>query len=483
MKKEEKDKAKFSFDTDFQEHLLQYTVSDKNGHRAIQLYEDTYFALLEHAVVAKALKLYFKKKKRLPQSKAILREQLRQLLMSRDYQGALSADDKSRINKVVTKIFSGPVKGGDDLLESTVKFAQYIKLKDTVEKVNLSDFGQYDAFASEVRKSITIGNDLKEERGTFLIENLKDRQFRRKFNEDIVPTPFNQLNRLTNAGGWTKGSVVVIIGPEKEFKTGLMVNIGKGYMKRKKKTLYIDLENGQEAIALRFEQNLMKKSKKDILSGAYDTKISKHFRKYKRLGGEIHIKRFSAYTTNCTHIQSYIDLLYNEFGIKFDNLIVDYAALLGAISGNTDDTQRISDVYIDIKNLALHNGYDHCWTPHHVIRGAEKRFQTKFLSSDTAKCIDIARHVDAMLGYNRSELDIAMNTARLEIVDQRDGVQHGFALFHVDYEKQLATETSKSERREYQEVAQEANPVVGEVDVKKRFRNDLTGTYGTQSTK
>lgn len=446
-----KNHEKFQFDPDFQEKILHYTVTDKNGHRALELYEDSYFALLEHAIIAKALKLYFKKKKRIPQSKAVLREQLRQLFMTRDFQNNLSNEDKTRINKIVSKIYSSPVKDGDDLLESTIKFAQYINLKGVIEQVNLKDFTQYDTFSAKVRKSITIGNEFKEERGTFLIRGLKDRQYRRKFSEDVVPTPFYQVNKFTNAGGFSKGSVIVIIGPEKEFKTGLLINVARGYIKRKKKVLYIDLENGQEAIATRLEQSIMKKTKSDILSGNYDSQIAKHLRKYHRLGGEVDIKRFPAYTTTCTHIQNYIDNQYNEFGIKYDIVVLDYAALLGAISGNKDDTQRISDVYIDVKNLMDRNKFDHCWTANHVIRPAEKRYETKFLSSDTAKCMDITRHVDAVFGYNRSKLDITLNTARLEIIDQRDGIQNGFSLFHVDYGKQLAEEASKIQIKEYYE--------------------------------
>ena len=59
--------------------------------------------------------------------------------------------------------------------------------------------------------------------------------------------------------------------------------------------------------------------------------------------------------------------------------------------------------------------------------------------------------------------------ARLEVIDQRDGVQNGFALFHVDYEKQIALEVSKSELKMYR---QEIKNIYSEGD--RRPNKDLT---------
>ncbi len=449
---------KFQFDQDFQENLLHYTTSDKNGHRALQLYEDTYFGLIEHQIIAKALKNYFKRKKKIPQSKAVLREQLRQMYMTKDFITALTAEDKNRITKIVNKMYKGNVKDGDDILDATVKFAQYIKLKDTVEQVNLTDFGKYDIFADRVRKAITIGNEFKEQKGILLVKGIKDRQYQRKMNEDIIPTPFHQVNRLTNGGGFTKGTVIVLIGPEKEFKTGFLINVARKYLGSRKRVLYIDLENGQKALSLRLEQSIMRKTKLEIMSGEFDDKVLKQFRKYARLKAEVDIKRFPAYTTTCTNIQAYIDDQYREEGIRYTDIVIDYGALLGAISGNKDDTARISDAYIDIKNLTEYNQFDTCWTANHIVRTADIRFATQFRSSDTAKCIDIVRHVDVAFGYNRNDMDIQAGNARLEIIDQRDGVSKGAAVFKVDYPKQRADEMTRQEIKDYWDLSKQREP-------------------------
>ncbi len=473
MNKTEKEpENKFQFDSAFQQSLLQYTVTDKDGHRALNLYEDHYFSLLEHQIVAHALKDYFKKNKRLPQSRILLNEHLRKIYLTKDFINVLSVEDKSRIKKVIIKMYSRPVKDGDALMEEIIKFAQYIKLKNVVETINLNDYNQYDNFSNRVRKAITVGHEFKASQGTFLITNIHDRQHRRKFQDDIIPTPFRGINKLTNGGGYPIGSVIVIIGPQKEFKTGMLINIGRSLLPLRRKVLYIDLENGQDQIALRFEQSLMNKSKKEILSGVYDEKVSKHFRKFKRLGSEVDIKRMSAYTTTCDHIQTYIDEQYREYGIRYTDLIVDYAALLGAISGNRDDFSRISDAHIDLKNLAERNKYFSTWTANHVVRESIKRYATKFKSDDIAKCIDVSRHVDAVYGFNRSEFDKNLGTARLEVIDQRDGVSDGTCLFNVDYNTQRATELSRERADEYWSQVKIEGGDTGGKD-KKIYKGDL----------
>ena len=193
--------------------------------------------------------------------------------------------------------------------------------------------------------------------------------------------------------------------------------------------------------------------------------VLKQFRKYKRLGGEVDVKRMTAGST-CTHIQQYIDSQYRTYGIRYTDIIIDYAALMGCISGKKDDTERISDVYVDIKNLIEDNKFNTCWTANHIIRTAENRFKTKFLSTDTAKCIDIVRHVDVAFGFNRSELDMAGGTARLQIIDQRDGIQDGFALFKINIPHQRLDEVNKQELKDYYEAMKKTDSGIRTVKVK-----------------
>ena len=56
-----KDKNKFAFGTDFQQEILHYIIKDKNGILALNQVKDSYFTLINHQVIAKALAKLSKK--------------------------------------------------------------------------------------------------------------------------------------------------------------------------------------------------------------------------------------------------------------------------------------------------------------------------------------------------------------------------------------------------------------------------------------
>src|SRR5699024_5039496 len=112
------------------------------------------------------------------------------------------------------------------------------------------------------------------------------RQLMRKIDPDIVPTPYWQLNKLSNANGYSRGSIFVLLDKPKAKKTFALINIARGYLAMKKNVLYIDTENGKNQIMERMIQSTLNKTKKDIMSGEFDKMEQKHMRKYKRLGVE-----------------------------------------------------------------------------------------------------------------------------------------------------------------------------------------------------
>jgi len=459
----------YEFDDDFQKTILQYTVSDKLGYQALENYHPDYFALLELSVIAHGLKSYYKAKKNIPQSKVVFKEHLRKMYLTRDFKDLLSSD-KKLINKALDDIYSGPVKDGEEVMNTIMKFNSYSQLKTTLETLNLKDFGQYETFSKKVRDSINVANLYKRERPLYLLADAKRRVTLRGVHENVIPLPYHQMNGLINAGGYNKASFIVILGPEKSFKTLSLINFAKEYLKRKKTILYVDLENGEYGLGLRTEQSILNKSKEEILSGQYDEKLLKMLRKYKRLGGELVIRRMPAYTTTCAHIQHLIDDIYREDGKRFDGIIFDYAVLMGAISGKKDDTERISDAYLDMKNLIEYNGFDFGLTAHHITREGKKRKATCYQTNDTAKCIDIVRHVDAMWGINQSDEEAEAGVMRLEIVAQRDGAQSGRAFFWVSAKNQRMKEFNKAQVQEVRDNYRNEKAHVDseEIEIKKK---------------
>lgn len=462
-------KDKFEFGEDFQEHILQYAVTDNNGYRILSLIKDYYFTLVEHQIVAAGLKDYFKRKKKIPKGKAVLREYMRKFVSQKSIATLLTAEDKPKIDSLINRIYKSAVKDGEEVMEQTLKFARYIEVKDVLESADLKNFEQYENFSSSIQKAIRLGVEFKENKGTLLIENIRDRQARRRIQDEVIPTPFRQVNGHTNAGGFPRSSVIVLMAPEKEGKTAVMVNIARYGLRRGKRILYCDFENGQDNLSTRIEQSLAGKTKYEIIHGEHDELVQRLLRKYKRIGGEVDIKRFPALVTNTLHLQSYIDSQYADLGIKYDWIIIDAPHLMASIENIKEEEQRISNVFVEIKNLVEHNSFEICYCPAHTKREAEIRFPSRFKSSDIAKCHDITRTVDAIFGYNRSEIDMKLGTARWEIVDQRDGVGNGASVFKVDYAKQRMDECSKSEVEAYfQQIGDSRNNTPPEDKAKKK---------------
>ena len=462
--------VKFEFDVDFQEELLRFTVTDKHGPKALALYSDKSFVVLDHAIIAKGLKSFFKKHSKIP-SRPLLKEELRNLYKSKDFVNALLPEDKKRITEIVDKLYSANAKDGTEILTKCIRFARYVEVRNIFESVDISDYSQYDALQRKIQKAITLGIDAREELGTFIIGNYENEVDTDTSDLDSHPTPYRQINYSFDAGGPETSNIIVIIGREKRFKTCVLVNLAKSYLKRKKKVIYFDFENGELQLKTRVHQSILGKTKQEIKSGKYRKKLAKIYRKYRRLNTELVIKRVPALQTTTDDLQKILDDLYSEFGYRFDVCILDYAALMAARSGKKDDTERISDVYLDVKNFADYNKFEVLYTANHTTREANiKREKTKFQSTDTAKCIDIARHMDAMWGLNQSDEEKEAGVLRIEVVEQRNGPQDHTSYFWIDMAKQRLASFSQKQIKEY---LNQLHGGEGEVKNNKKTHGDI----------
>lgn len=445
-------KLKFEFGIDFQELILKYTVTEKKGYKALELYEDGYFGPLEYAVIAFALKKYYKKRKRIPEE-PFLRETIRVLYVSSSKAlfSALTDEDRAMIDNTLARIYKGMVPDPDTVLEKCINFARYAQFKEEIEKVDINKYDSYAASVEKLNAANSIGNKLEDDYGSSVVGDIQDRVYKRDLVAGINPTPFWQFNRLLNSGGLTIGAVVLIAAQAKRFKTGFLLNICKYLMKRKRRVIYFDFENGQQALTTRSEQAIMSAKQEDITSGDLDEKLLKVLRKYKRLGADVRIKRMVAYSDTTTTMQAFLDKCRHDLGETFTDCVIDFPDLMATTSGVTLEFNRISDAYIDIKNFADHNKFQSTYVASHVKSESKKRRASRYTQEDLAKCIDKIRHVDCALGLQESDEEIENGVMRLEVIDQRNGMRDGKMLFWVNLEKQTIKEFTKGQVKEYME--------------------------------
>lgn len=451
MGKKRKPKEKFKFGLDFQELILQYCVTDLTGFKILEFFEDTYFTSLYHQIIAYGLKKYYKKNKRVPEE-PYLREYLRSVYeKEKIFDTSLTGEDQDQVSTIIKKIYEGPVSEPDQVIEKCVHFARYVMFKEELENVDIENFDSYELAIENLKKANNIGFDLKKDYGTFVVSGMPDRAHKRNISHLVNPTPWVQLNRLLNGGGLKRGNVIVFMGKEKRFKTGFLLNTARGYLRMRKKVFYADLENGEDALTTRTEQGISHQSQEVINSEAWDEKLLKTFRKYKRLGAELVIKRFPALTTTANDIEKWLDEVKRDMGITFDVGIIDYGLLMGSVSGKQDTFGRVSDSFLDIKNLAETKKLEAIYTAAHIKRDGDKRTGSKYNTTDIADCIDIPKHVDAIFGIQESEEEIENGVMRLEVIAQRNGMRNGNCLFWVNMETQVATEFNKAQVKEYRD--------------------------------
>ena len=445
-----KNKIKFSFTTEFQLEILRFLVQDKDGGLVVKRIKPSYLVLIEHSIIAEGLVKFFKKNKKVP-SKNILKQEIKELLEGKNYVDLVTQEDVPNINKIIDDLYNTPLQDSEYIRDKIYQFSTYVEMKNLNESFDLENFDQYEEYKKKFDRILQNSKPKTEDEPLYLIRDLAQRQFKRKVDPDVIPSPYKQLNDLTNAGGFPSGSVLVLLDKPKAKKTFFLVNLAKGYLRMKKSVLYIDTENGKNQIMDRMIQSSINVSKKDLYTGDYDKKEASHIRKLSRFGVELVIERVPAMITDCNYIRELIDKLRSQ-GINIQVVIIDYAAKLASIARDKEDFDRISNVYVDIQNLADEENLDCIWTANHITRDGAKHRETRYEENDISGAISIVRNAQGIYGLNATPQEESEGIQRLEIVVQRDGLPFGRAVFKVDVEHQRAVELTKEQRKAYDEV-------------------------------
>lgn len=445
-----KDSVKFSFTPDFQLEILRFILRDKEGGLVLRRVKSSYLVLIEHALIFEGISKYFKKQGKMP-SENILKQVIKELLESKAYVDLVTKDDLPSIQKLISNLYHIPLSDSEYIKERIYQFSTYVEMKNLNDSFDLDNFEQYEEYSRKIEKVLQKSKPKKEDEPLYMIRDVTERQFKRQSEPSVIPCPYRQLNDLTNAGGYPEHSVNVILDKPKAKKTFFMVNLARGYLRMKKSVLYIDTENGQDQIMDRFIQSSINKTKKELYSGEYDKLEAKHLRKLARFGVELVVKKVPAMITDVTYIREKIIQLRNQ-GIDIRVLMVDYAGKLASISRDREDFERISNVYVDLQNLAEELHLDIIWTAHHITREGKKHRLTRYDENDISGSIAIVRNAQVIMGLNSTEQEEKDNILRAEIVVQRDGLPSGRALFKCDVERQRCTEFTKEQRKQYDEI-------------------------------
>lgn len=445
-----KTKTKFSFSPEFQLEILRYIIKDKEGGLILKRIKPNYLVLIEHSIICEGIIKYYKKQNKIP-SENVLKEVIKELLEGKQYADLVTKDDIPNINKVISNLYHLPLSDADYIKEKIYQFSTYVEMKNLNDAFDLDNFEQYEEYSRKIEKILQKSKPKKEDEPAYMIRDMVERQFKRQSEPSVIPCPFRQMNALTNAGGYPEHSVNVILDKPKAKKTFFMVNLARGYLRMGKSVYYVDTENGKDQILDRFIQSSINKTKKELYSGEYDKLESKHLRKLARFGVELIVERVPAMITDCNYIRDKIIKFRNQ-GIDVKVLFVDYAGKLASIARDKEDFDRISNVYIDLQNLAEELNLEIVWTAHHITRDGKKHRATRYDENDISGSIAIIRNAQTIFGLNSTAQEEQDDILRAELVVQRDGLPSGRALFKCDVERQRCKEFTRDERENYDKI-------------------------------
>lgn len=445
-----KTKTKFSFSPEFQLEILRYIIKDKEGGLILKRIKPNYLVLIEHSIICEGIIKYYKKQNKIP-SENVLKEVIKELLEGKQYADLVTKDDIPNINKVISNLYHLPLSDADYIKEKIYQFSTYVEMKNLNDSFDLDNFEQYEEYSRKIEKILQKSKPKEEDEPAYMIRDMVERQFKRQSEPSVIPCPFRQMNALTNAGGYPEHSVNVILDKPKAKKTFFMVNLARGYLRMGKSVYYVDTENGKDQILDRFIQSSINKTKKELYSGEYDKLESKHLRKLARFGVELIVERVPAMITDCNYIRDKIIKFRNQ-GIDVKVLFVDYAGKLASIARDKEDFDRISNVYIDLQNLAEELNLEIVWTAHHITREGKKHRATRYDENDISGSIAIIRNAQTIFGLNSTAQEEQDDILRAELVVQRDGLPSGRALFKCDVERQRCKEFTRAERENYDKI-------------------------------
>lgn len=445
-----KSKTKFTFSPEFQLEILRYIIKDKEGGLILKRIKPNYLVLIEHSIICEGIIKYYRKQNRIP-SENVLKEVIKELLEGKQYADLVTKDDIPNIDRVISNLYHLPLSDADYIKEKIYQFSTYVEMKNLNDSFDLDNFEQYEEYSRKIEKILQKSKPKEEDEPAYMIRDIVERQFKRQSEPSVIPCPFRQMNALTNAGGYPEHSVNVILDKPKAKKTFFMVNLARGYLRMGKSVYYVDTENGKDQILDRLIQSSINKTKKELYSGEYDKLESKHLRKLARFGVELVVERVPAMITDCNYIRDKIIKFRNQ-GIDIKVLFVDYAGKLASIARDKEDFDRISNVYIDLQNLAEELNLDIVWTAHHITREGKKHRATRYDENDISGSIAIIRNAQTIFGLNSTAQEEQDDILRAELVVQRDGLPSGRALFKCDVERQRCKEFTRDERENYDKI-------------------------------
>lgn len=394
---------------DFQKELIHHLLTNNDFKGYIKDLDPDVFDLSEYKFILSALKEYIKKYGSIPSLTNFLQ------YLEDEVNGAT---DLGAITLIITDLYEMDIDDSPIFRAKIIENIKSRKLKNLLRENIGGDASdtKISSMLAELKRIEGIGKvDEDKEPAIITINNLvlPDRS-----KTKVYPTCISGLNDLTTKGGFAPPELITFLSGPKAFKTGLMINITKGYVTDGLTIFYADFENGSGDILTRFQQNLAHATYGEMMRGECDHILIQQMQKIKKLGGELIIQSYQSDVHSLDDVKNDI-LALRAQGIYVDGIVYDYLDLARCSDGRIrEDTLKLQHIYRQAISINKELG-TFALTPSQTTRAAvaKEYLDVKDFSRDYGK----AMNVHAAFAIMRTEEEMDASIARLGVVVQRMG--------------------------------------------------------------
>lgn len=410
---------------EFQKDVLKFLCQHTGGKMYVELIDEDFFDSAEEHTAFQILKSFVKEYKSQPSLGNFL-EFFRTKV--KEQKNKVSSDVLDALERTIREAYRPFTANVDHIKDVLLEEYQLKLMRDMLMDVSASVRDKSPGVLDEIYRKVdrirklsdTALDDAEKNKGTFLIADHKEDDY------SVVEghaTQYSDLNRMTSVKGFYSPQLIIFMAGPKGFKTGLLLNILKGYVQDGYKVYLADAENGHLRMKDRVRQSMLKCTFDELRSGSQDGVLTEMVGRYKALGGDMKIDYYPAYTKSLSDVDDELEYLRDELGWVPDIIAYDYLDLFNPIDYKIHEKRlKIQAVYFDAINLNNKWG-----TIGFSLSQVNKNAlsQTEFSMTAFAEDFGKAMNAHGCFGLNRDDIEKAAGIGRIVVVMQRDGVpQH-----------------------------------------------------------
>jgi replicative DNA helicase len=305
---------KFKNDRHYEECVVQAIIIDHAfAEQMVEVLNVEYFNIEYLKSITSMIFSYYMKYKRFPNYKM-----LGSVILNEVPDGVMKDQMKSYMLKIHKD-------SGDNLAyvkENVLDYCRKRSIAMAMESaLSLIEEKKYEQIDLEMRKALQAG---QERNVGHEYKSSLDARLAADAYVNILPTPWDELNRLIRCGGIAGGMVGVIAALTGIGKSHCLVDIGAAGLRLGKTGVHYTLEDSDITVGRRYDANLS-----GVVFDNLTDNVETVRRSMQEVPGTLIIKSYPAGTASVMTLRNHYTHLISR-GIKPDFILIDYAELLKA---------------------------------------------------------------------------------------------------------------------------------------------------------